>query len=127
MHRTTHSTRCNRARPLPAVLPAAGAVLSGDQRAMCQLLQHLGHKRRGDAILLCNLAGAASVLLAMHRQVLDGNQTVIGFLGKLEHRSRDFLDDPLYGTESVAHEVYPQVHPKVNRKLSSAPMQPLYF
>jgi hypothetical protein len=27
------------------------------------------------------------VLLTMHRQVLDGNQAVVGFFGKLEHQS----------------------------------------
>src|SRR5436309_1234603 len=58
---------------------------------MRQLLEHLGHQRRGDAIFLSNLIGAASMLLAMHRQVLDGNQAVIGLFGKLEHRSIDLL------------------------------------
>src|SRR5947209_19195648 len=58
---------------------------------MRQLLEHLGHQRRGDAIFLSNLIGAASMLLAGHRQVLDGNQTVIGLFGKIEHRSIDLL------------------------------------
>src|SRR5438445_4880657 len=58
---------------------------------MRQLLEHLGHQRRGDAIFLSNLIGSASMLLAIHRQVLDGNQTVIGLFGKLEHRSIDLL------------------------------------
>src|SRR5438093_7066679 len=58
---------------------------------MRQLLEHLGHQRRGDAIFLSNLIGAASMLLAMRRLVLDGNQAVIGLFGKLEHRSIDLL------------------------------------
>ena len=73
---------------------------------MRQLLQHLGHQRRGDAIFLGNLIGTTSMLLAMHRQVLDGNQSVVGFFGKLEHRSRNLPDARQYATESVAHEVY---------------------
>jgi hypothetical protein len=47
------------------------------------------------------------VLLAMHRQMFDGNQPVVGLFGKLEHRSIDFLNAPEYATETVAHEVYP--------------------
>src|SRR5712691_6818315 len=83
---------------------------------MPQLLQHFRHKRRGDAILLGDLVGAASMLLTMQRQVLDCNQPVVGLLGKLEHRLRDFLGAPEYATESVAHEVYAQRRPKVNPK-----------
>src|SRR5258708_35387356 len=92
-------------------------MLGDDQKAMREFLQHLGHEGCGNAVLLGNLAGATSVLLAMHRQMLDGNQTVVGFFRKLKHRSRDFLDDPEYTTESVPHEVYPQRRPKVNTKL----------
>jgi hypothetical protein len=40
--------------------------------------------------------------------VLDGNQTVVGFFGKLKHRRETFWKPPLYATESVAHKVYPQ-------------------
>ena len=84
-------------------------MLSNYERLVCQLLQHLGHKSGRDTIFLGNLTGAASMLLAMHRQMLDSNQTVIGFLGKLEHRSMDLLDwdAPEYATESVADGVYP--------------------
>src|SRR2546430_10898054 len=74
-------------------------MLRGHERMVRQFLQHLGHKRRRDAVLLGNLVGAASMLLAMHGQVLDGNQPVISFFGKLEHRLRDFLDAPQYATE----------------------------
>jgi hypothetical protein len=95
---------------------SAGTVFRGDQRAMRQFLQHLGHERSGDAILLGNLVGAASMLLAVHRQMLDGNQPVVGLLGKLKHR-RETLYSLEYATESVAHEVYPQKRPKVNPQL----------
>jgi len=92
---------------LRQLVTAAGAVFRDDQKAVREFLQHFGHEGRGDAILLGDLVGAASVLLAMHRQMLNGDQPVVGFLGKLEHRSRDLLDSPEYATESVAHEVYP--------------------
>jgi hypothetical protein len=81
-------------RLLGQQVTAAGAMFGGDERVMRQLLQYFGHQRRGDAVLLGNFAGTASVLLAVHRQVLDGNQTVVGLFGKLEHRSRDFLNTP---------------------------------
>src|SRR5216683_7947108 len=55
---------------------------------MRELLQYLGHERRGDAVLLGDLAGATGVLLAVYGQVLDGNQPIIGFLGKLKHQFR---------------------------------------
>src|SRR6266851_566925 len=93
-------------------------MLGGDERVMRQLLQHFGHQRRGDAVLLGDFIGTASVLLAVHRQVLDGNQTVVGFLGKLEHCSRDFLNAPEYATDSVAYQVYPQRGSKVKPKRS---------
>src|SRR6266478_7561767 len=92
---------------LRQLVTAAGAVFRDDQKAMREFLQHLSHEGRGDAVLLGDLVGAASVLLAMHSKVLDGYQSVVGLFGKLEHRSRDLLDSLGYATESVAHEVYP--------------------
>src|SRR5439155_1387613 len=74
---------------LGQLVASAGTMLCSHEQMMRQLLQHLGHQRRGDAIFLGNLIGTTSMLLAMHRQVLDGNQAVVGFLGKLEHLPRD--------------------------------------
>src|SRR5712664_3939461 len=98
--------RADLRRVLGQLITAAGTMLRGDQRAMRKLLQHLGHECRGDAVLLGDLVGATSMLLAMHRQMLDGDESVVGLFRELEHRSRDFLGAPQYATESVAHEVY---------------------
>src|SRR5438045_9740686 len=76
-----------------------------------QLLHQLGDQCRGDAIFLGNLIGATSMLLAMHSQVLDGNQAVVGFLRKLEHLPRDSVRSR-YTTESVPVESYPLSYTK---------------
>src|SRR5260370_17325520 len=99
-------------------------MLGDDQKAMREFLQHLRHECRRNTVLLGDLVGATSVLLAMHRQMLDGNQPVVGLFGKLEHRSTDFLDAKEYATESVAHGVYPYRCPQVNRNLSRPQYNP---
>src|ERR1700730_11061969 len=55
---------------------------------MRQLLQHLRHEGYGNTILLGDFIRAASVLLAMHRQVLHGDQPIVGFFRELKHRIR---------------------------------------
>lgn len=63
----------------------ARTVLRCDEALARELLKHFRHERRGDAVLLGNFIGAARVRVAMRREVLDGNQAVIGFFGQLEH------------------------------------------
>src|SRR5258708_15143277 len=85
------------------LIPAAGTMLGDDQKAMREFLQHLRHECRRNTVLLGDLVGATSVLLAMHREMLDSNQPVVGLVGKLEHRSTDFLYSKEYTTNSLAH------------------------
>src|SRR5437016_2021161 len=87
-----HIKSANLPRVLRQLVASAGTMLCSYERMMRQFLQHLGHERGGDTIFLGNLIGATSMLLAMHSQVLDGNQAVVGFFGKLEHRSIDLPD-----------------------------------
>ena len=50
-----------------------------------ELLQHFCHERGRDAVFLGNFIGAARVRFAMRREVLDGDQAVVGFFGQLKH------------------------------------------
>lgn len=94
---------------------------------MRELLEHFGHKSGGNAVLFGNFVGATSVLLAVHGQVLDGDQAVIRFFGKLKHGYEDFLYVPRYATESVAHEVYARKGCKVKLKPLPPMAQAPYF
>ena len=71
---------------LGELIAAAGAMLGGNHGMMRQLLQHFGHQRRGNAILFGDFIGAAGVLLAVHRQMFYGDQTIVRFFRELEHR-----------------------------------------
>src|SRR5258708_5607217 len=57
VNRGDYIQRADLRRLLRQLIPSAGPVLCGHQRAMRQLLQHLGHQRRRDAILLSNFVG----------------------------------------------------------------------
>jgi hypothetical protein len=63
---------------LGQLVAAAGTVLRGHERMMRQLLQHFGHERRGNAIFFGDFIRTAGVLRAMHRQMLHGNQAIVG-------------------------------------------------
>src|SRR5207247_10773267 len=69
---------------------------------MGQFLKHLGHQRCGNAVFFRDFVGAARMVTTMQSQMLDGYQPVISLLGKLEHRTRDFLESPTYATVLVA-------------------------
>src|SRR5439155_935802 len=69
---------------------------------MGQFLNHLGHQRCGSAVFFRDFVGAARMVTTMQSQMLDGYQPVISLLGKLEYRTRRFLESPTYATVLVA-------------------------
>src|SRR5260221_6010936 len=64
-------------------------MLCANQRLPSQLLQHFRHERRGNAVFLGDFIRAASmILVAVQRQMLNRNESVIGFFRKLKHLQR---------------------------------------
>src|SRR5712692_2723112 len=78
IYRRDHLQRANLSRLLGQLIPPAGTVLSYNHSLPRQALQHLRGKSGGNAVLLSNFTGAAGMLIAMHCQVLDGDQPVVG-------------------------------------------------
>jgi len=78
-----HIERADLRWVLGELIAAAGTMLGGYHGMMRQLLQHFGHQRCGNAIFFGDFVGAAGVLLAVHRQVLHSDQTVVAFFESL--------------------------------------------
>src|ERR1700741_1516835 len=89
------------------------------QSLLCQLLQHLGHQCRRNPVLLGNLVRAASVLLAVVREMLHRDQAVIRLFREFEHAPAASYANTLDAitTETVAFQIYPSYLPFVNAEL----------
>src|ERR1700746_1162785 len=82
-------------------------MLGADQSMPRQLLQNLRHQRRRNAVFLGDFIGATCmVLVAVHRQMLDSNKTVICLCRNLEHLRRH-APSATYTTESVGIKSMP--------------------
>lgn len=113
-----HFKRVNRLGRPRQPISAIRTLLASQQSGPNQLLQDLGEKRQRNPIALRNLFRASRTvpfaLSSPHRQVLDGNQAVVGFLGQLEHdlrlnRSGFIIAIPLRPVNRIgSHSAHPR-------------------
>ena len=97
------------------LVAAAGTVLCCYEALARELLEHFRHERRGDAVLFGNFVGAARVHVAMCREVLDGDQAVVGFFGQLKHQWLA-LSSVKCDKIGPSWKIYPFYDRKSNRK-----------
>ena len=83
--RTDRLERRNFPRRPGKTVTTVGALLRNQKAGLGELLQHLRKDRQRNVIRLRNILRARTPAVRRDRKVAERDQTVVGFLGELEH------------------------------------------